>query len=88
MRSGRFALHLEKLDCSASADEVHDDRDDGEDEEQVDQKSGDMEDGETTDPENDEDDCENEEHRKPTFMTEVVAFSTTRLPAGDSAYSS
>lgn len=51
-----------ELNCASPADEVHDDRDHGEDQQDVDQEARHMEQGEATEPEKDEDDCENEEH--------------------------
>ena len=47
---------------AASAYEVHDDRDDGEDKKQMDEQAGHMHDGEAADPEENQNHCEDEEH--------------------------
>ena len=57
-----YQTKREKLDCASSTDEVHDDRDDGEDQKQVDEPAGDMKQSEATEPEDDENDCEDKEH--------------------------
>ena len=74
MGSGHFALR--ELDFAAACNEVHDDRDDGEDQEQVDEQAGDMKKGETAEPGDDEDDCENEEHK--TFFQDLAVLTASR----------
>ena len=55
-------LQLPGSDCSPAADEVHDDRDQGEDEQQVNEKAAHMQDEEASKPEQDQHDSKNEKH--------------------------
>lgn len=48
--------------ASSAANKVQDDGDHRKNEKYVDQKAGDMEEGETTEPEDDQNDCENKKH--------------------------
>ena len=62
---GLFSLRfctLRELHCSTSADEVHDDGDNREDQEQVDEEAGGVKHDESAKPKNYENDCENEKH--------------------------
>jgi hypothetical protein len=53
---------LAALGASAATNEVHDHRDDGEEQQKVNGKAGDVHDRKTTDPKDDENDCKDEEH--------------------------
>jgi hypothetical protein len=51
-----------ELDRSSAAYEVHDDRDHGEDEQQVDQKAADVQNEEPSEPQQDQNNSKNEKH--------------------------
>jgi len=53
---------------TSATDEMHDDGDDGEDEQQMDEKSADMEEGKATKPEHDQNYSENKKHVEPSFV--------------------
>jgi hypothetical protein len=59
---GRPSNRRNALDASAAGDKVHDQRDDGKDQEEMNGEAGDVHNGETTDPKDDENDSEDEEH--------------------------
>jgi hypothetical protein len=59
----------------SSCDEVHDDGDDGKDQEQVNEQACALEDDETTDPGDEQNNCQNEKHWS-------LAFSQEKLVGG------
>ena len=58
-------------DCSSAADEVHDDRNQGKDQQQVNQKAADMKDEESAEPEQDEHYSQNQKHKLP-FVEQIA----------------
>src|SRR6201987_4371149 len=54
-------------DCSPAADEVHDDRDQGEDEQQVNEEAAHVQDEEAAEPEQNQHNSQNEEHEMTYF---------------------
>jgi hypothetical protein len=57
-----------KSGCSSAGDEVHDNRDDGKDQQYVNEEPSGMEHYETAYPENEEYECQNEKHVNPAFF--------------------
>jgi hypothetical protein len=57
-----FALQIEKLDSSSAADKVHDEGDDGKDQQQMNEEAADVEDKKTAKPEDDQHNSQNEKH--------------------------
>jgi len=55
-------LHFDRLDSSSATDEVHDDGDQGKDEQQMDQEAADMQDEEPAEPEQNQHHSQDEEH--------------------------
>jgi hypothetical protein len=59
------------LDCSSAADEVHDDGDQGEEEQQVNEEAAHVQDEEPAKPEQDQHNSQDEKHEM-TFFLETV----------------
>ena len=58
------------LDRSPTSNEVHDDRNDGEDEEQMDKEAAHVKDEKSSQPKHYQDNTEDEKHRKTCFLSE------------------
>jgi hypothetical protein len=67
---------LKRLNGTATRDEVHDDRDDREEQQQVNEEAGDVHDGEAANPKDHENDSENEEHEN-LLSVDLFAWTST-----------
>ena len=68
------------LYCASSANEVHDQRNDGEEDQQVNRETADVHDKESAEPENDQNHCENQEHR--LLLSETWISRLARIGTG------
>jgi hypothetical protein len=59
----------DKLDGAFSANEVHDDGDDRKDQQEMDEKTADMQNEESAKPKNDQHNSQDEKHERPAFLS-------------------
>jgi hypothetical protein len=64
---------LSALDRSSTANEVHNDGDQGKEKQQVNQEAADVQDEETAEPEQNQHHSQNKKHERPSFFEQVAA---------------
>jgi hypothetical protein len=64
---------ISKLDGASAADKVHDDRYQGEDEQQVNEEAAHVKNEESAKPKQNQNDRQNEKHELPSFLPQVAA---------------
>jgi hypothetical protein len=69
-------------DCPSAADEVHDDGDDGEEEQEMNQEAAHMQDDEAAQPEQNQHNSEDEKHDRPSFFVQVARLPRMILVIG------